>query len=129
MSSLDGTLAPGALAAGLEVLTGTALIAAPSPLARLLFGSELDATGDVLARICGIVILCLAAGCWPRSRDAFSNTVAPLFALNLLATAFLVYVGVVGTRVGVLLWPAAAAHLILTVLLARAWRAGAHAAS
>jgi len=40
---------------------------------------------------------------------------------NLLATIYLVYVGVHGA-VGILLWPAVAAHAALSVLLVRAWR-------
>lgn len=41
-------------------------------------------------------------------------------AYGLLAMLTLVYVGVRGEWVGVLLWPGAAAHAILTVLLLRA---------
>ncbi len=60
--------------------------------------------------------------CWPRAfegedRQAF----APLLALSVFATVYLIYIGAGGVNVGVLLWPAAAAHLILAVLLARAW--------
>ena len=51
-----------AAAAGLEVVTGAGLVVAPSLLARLLFGSEMNLVG----RISGLVMLCLAVGCWPR---------------------------------------------------------------
>jgi hypothetical protein len=37
-----------AVAAGLEVVTGVGLIIAPSLLARLLFGSEMNASGDLV---------------------------------------------------------------------------------
>jgi hypothetical protein len=55
-----------AVAAGLEVVTGAGLVVAPSLLARLLFGSEMNASGDLVGRIAGLVMLCLAFGCWPR---------------------------------------------------------------
>ena len=111
-----------AAAAGLEVVTGAGLIVAPSLLARLLFGSEMNTSGDLVGRISGLVMLCLAIGCWPRAFEGeHRRALAPLIALSLLATVYLIYVGVGGVNVGVLLWPAAATHLILAILLARAW--------
>jgi len=111
-----------AVAAGLEIVTGAGLVVAPSLLARLLFGSEMNASGDLVGRISGLVMLCLALGCWPRAfAGEDRQTLAPLTAVSLLATVFLIYVGVGGVNVGVLLWPAAATHLILAILLARAW--------
>ena len=41
---------------------------------------------------------------------------------NLLATIYLLYLGVGGKLVGTLLWPAVALHAILTILLTRVWR-------
>ena len=108
-------------ASGLEVLTGVGLIVAPSLLARLLFGSDLNAAGEATGRISGLVMLCLAAGCWPRAASAESHALMPLAALSWLAAAFLIVTGVIGANVGTLLWPAAALHLILAILLARAW--------
>jgi hypothetical protein len=68
----------------------------------------------------------IAAGCW-RERAA-PQALAPLLALSLLATLFLVYVGMGGGNVGVLLWPAAASHLFLAILLARVWKENRRAA-
>jgi hypothetical protein len=111
-----------AAAAGLEVVTGVGLVIAPSLLARLLFGAEMNASGDLVGRIAGLVMLCLALGCWPRAFEGEHRQVlAPLLALSLLATVYLIYVGMGGVNVGVLLWPAAGVHLILAILLARAW--------
>jgi hypothetical protein len=52
------------VAAGLEVLTGLALIVAPSTVARFLFGSDLNATGEATGRLSGFVcsVLRPAAG-------------------------------------------------------------------
>ncbi len=111
-----------AVAAGLEVVTGAGLVVAPSLLARLLFGSEMNAPGNLVSGISGLVMLCLALGCWPRAFEGEDRqALAPLIALSLLATAYLIYVGIRGVNVGVLLWPAAATHFILTILLTRAW--------
>jgi hypothetical protein len=109
-------------AAGLEVLTGLALVATPSLLAHLLFGSELNPVGEATGRIAGLVMLCLALGCWPRGDDDGGRRPAllPLTALSWLGAAFLILSGVIGANVGLLLWPAAALHLILAVLLSRA---------
>ena len=108
-------------ASGLEVLTGVGLIVAPSLLARLLFGSDLNGAGEATGRIAGLVMLCLAAGCWPRGAGADPHALAPLMALSWLAAAFLIITGLIGANVGILLWPAAALHLILAILLTRAW--------
>lgn len=116
-----------AAACGLEVLTGFGLIVAPSLLARLLFGSGMDETGDTVGRISGLVMLCLALAAWPRGAEGERRrALASLFALSLLATIYLFFAGLSGAS-GVLLWPAAAGHLVLSILLARimleAWRA------
>ena len=108
-------------ASGLEVLTGLGLVLAPSLLSRLLFGSDLNAPGEATGRIAGLVMLCLAAGCWPRAAGAEAHVLVPLTALSWLAGAFLIVTGSIGANVGVLLWPAAALHVILAVLLTRAW--------
>ena len=109
-------------ASGLEVLTGLGLIVAPSLLARLLFGSDLNAAGEATGRIAGLVMLCLAAGCWPGDQETGrSQALTPLVALSWLAAAFLIITGLIGANVGMLLWPAAALHVILGVLLTRAW--------
>lgn len=108
-------------AAGLEVLTGLALIAAPSVLGRVLFGSDLNAAGEAMGRISGFVMLCLAVGCWPREGESDRHrALVPLVALSWLAAVFLVITGLIGANAGPLLWPAAVVHLILAVLLT--WR-------
>ena len=88
------------------------------PPGRLLLGSDLNAAGEATARISGIVMLCLAAGCWPRASESGRlQSLVPLVALSWLAAAFLVITGLTGATVGLLLWPAAALHVILAVLL------------
>ncbi len=121
-SSVTQEAAPVLAAAGLEILTGAGLFAAPSLLARLLFGSEMGGSGDAVGRIAGLVMLCLAVGCWPGASERGSpRALAPLLALSVLAALYLLVIGVGGANVGLLLWPAFAAHALLAVLLARAW--------
>jgi hypothetical protein len=121
-ASFTPATAPVFAAAGLEMLTGSGLIVAPSPLARLLFGSEMGGSGDLVGRIAGLVMLCLAVGCWPGPSERGSHrSLAPLLALSVLAALYLLVVGVGGANAGVLLWPAFAAHAILAGLLARVW--------
>ena len=75
-------------ASGLEVMTGLGLVVAPSLLARLLFGSDLNGAGEATGRIAGLVMLCLAVGCWPRASERRSSqALAPLLALSGLAAA------------------------------------------
>ena len=98
-------------ASGLEVLTGLGLVVAPSLLARLLFGSGMDPAGEATGRIAGLVMLCLAAGCWPRAASAEAHALLPLLALSVACDcSMLIAIGLAGRTVGVLLWPAAAAH-------------------
>jgi hypothetical protein len=109
-------------ASALEAFTGLGLVVVPSLLARLLFGSGLNGAGEATGRIAGLVMLCLAVGYWPRdAKDDRSEASIPLAALSWLAAAFLLVTGVVGANVGPLLWPAAALHVILGILLTRAW--------
>ena len=115
-------------ASGLEVLTGAGLIVAPSLLARLLFGADLNAAGEATGRIAGLVMLCLAVGCWPRPASVDTHALMPLTALSWLAAAFLMVTGLIGANVGILLWPAAALHLILATMLTRAWMESRRAA-
>jgi hypothetical protein len=106
------------LAALAEGATGTALLAVPSIVLQLLFGVEVAGAGEVTGRIAGIALIGLGVACWPNgtTRPAFRG----MLTYSLLAMLFLVYVGVRGAWVGVLLWPAVAAHAILVALLLRA---------
>ena len=103
-------------AAGLEMLTGAALFAAPSLLSELLFGSPMTAPGPTVGRVAGLAIFCLAIGCWPRGITP--RALPGLWLLSALVAVYLIWLGVNGGPVGVLFWPAAATHLTLAVLLA-----------
>ncbi len=111
------------VAAAIEVVTGLVLLIRPSLFGWLLFGAELSGTGQALGRLTGLALLALALACWPR-RGAESGPNPALRALlvfSLLTTVYLVYLGVGTGLVGPLLWPAAALHTALTILLVHTW--------
>ena len=56
-----------------------------------------------------------------RRRAPRSHALIPLAGAELARGGFLIVTGLIGANVGLLLWPAAALHLILAVLLTRAW--------
>ncbi|MGO8842499.1 MAG: hypothetical protein ACLQF1_15625 [Methyloceanibacter sp.] len=120
---MNGETGPIAAASALEILTGAALVVDPSLLARLLFGQGLDETGTMVGRTAGLVLVCLAIGCWPRLTPAerSSTPLEPLLLMSVLVSVYLIYLGVTGLAYGLLLWPAVLTHLLITVFLARAW--------
>jgi hypothetical protein len=105
-----------AIAAIAEAATGLALLVFPSPVGRLLLGSELSGLSAALGRVAGIALIALGIACWP-GRTALCG----MLTYIALTTAFLAYLGIRGEWVGPLLWPAVVVHAVLTALLARAW--------
>jgi hypothetical protein len=112
-----------AMAAGIEVVTGLILIVRPSLFVQLLFGAGLSDAGQALGRLAGFALLALALACWPGGA-ASRSALRALLVFSLITTIYLVYVGVGGALVGVLLWPAVALHAALTFLLMRGWLNG-----
>ena len=113
-----------AMAAGIEVVTGLILIVRPSLFVQLLFSTGLSDVGQALGRLAGFAVLALALACWPGGGAASRSALRALLVFSLLTTIYLVYVGVGGALVGVLLWPAVALHAALTFLLMRGWLNG-----
>jgi hypothetical protein len=66
--------------------------------------------------VTGIALVALGIACWP-GRPALCG----MLTYSVLATLYLLYLAIRGQWVGPLLWPAVAAHAVLTILLARAW--------
>jgi hypothetical protein len=109
-----------AVAAGIEAVTGLVLIVDPSLVASLLLGSNLSDLGQAVGRVAGFALLGLGVACWPTATSAGGmSATRGLFAYNALAAIFFIYLGVRHEFVGPLLWPAAALHAILAILLAR----------
>ena len=102
------------LAAAAEALTGLALVLVPSVVGKLLFGQGVVGVGGVLARVAGLALIGLGVACWPGPPRV------GMLTYSSFVTLYLAYLGITGVS-GVLLWPAAALHLILAILLTRAW--------
>ena len=103
------------LAAIAEATTGLALLFVPSFVGQLLFGEDLTGIGILAGRVAGIALIALGVACWP------GPPVAGMLIYSAAVTFYLAYLGFADGLVGILLWPAVALHLVLAVLLGRAW--------
>ena len=108
-----------AVAAVSEAATGLILLAYPRIVVRLLLGAEIAVAGIVMSRIAGMALIGLGVACWPNG--SARQPLHGMVTYGALAALCLVYVGVRGQWVGVLLWPAVVVHLVLIILLLRAW--------
>jgi len=100
-----------------EAATGLGLLIVPSLVVHLLLGEELADVGIPVARVAGIAIVALAIACWP------GPPLVGMLIYSALIALYLAYLGFAGGFTGVLLWPAVALHVVLTILLGRAWLA------
>jgi hypothetical protein len=109
------------VAAAVEVAAGLILILSPPLVARLLLSADLNAAGEAVGHLAGFGLLGLGLAAWPRSGPASGRSAAVrgLLAYNLLAAILFIDLGVRGTFVGMLLWPAAALHAGLGIALGR----------
>jgi hypothetical protein len=100
-----------------EVVTGLALLIVPSLVGRLLLGEELIGVAMAVARVAGIALIALGIACWPGPPLVGMLTYSTVVAL------YLAYLGFADGLTGVFLWPAIALHVVLSILLGRAWLA------
>ena len=101
--------------------TGLLLIINPVLFGRLILGAELSEPGQALGRLAGIALVSLGLACWPVPPSYAASAIGALLIYNLLATLYLLHLGIGGRLVGMLLWPAVALHTILAMLIVRAW--------
>jgi hypothetical protein len=106
------------LAAVSEAATGLALLLVPSLVGHLLFGVELTGIALTVARVTGIALISLGVACWP------GTPLVGMLTYSAAVTLYLACVGIAGGSTGILLWPAVALHVILTLLLIRAAKNG-----
>ena len=100
-----------------EAATGLALLIVPSLVGHLLLGDELIGVAVPVARVAGMALIAFGIACWPGT---------PLVGMLIyctVVTLYLAYLGFAGVLTGILLWPAVALHVVLTILLGRAWLA------
>jgi hypothetical protein len=101
-----------------EAATGAALLVSPSAVTTLIFGSGVAGAGESVARIAGAALVGLGFAFWPGARNAPGRTpVLGMLAYSILATGALVWSGLAGGSVGVLLGPAVVAHVAIAGLL------------
>lgn len=111
------------IAALVEAATGIALIAIPNAVTQLLLNQGLLGAGLAVGRLTGIALFALGVAAWVgRQEDGRTATLAAMLTYNVLAAVYLGYLGLDGGLTGILLWPAAALHAGLGLLLVRAWR-------
>jgi len=100
-----------------EGATGLALLIVPSLVGQVLLGDDLSGVAVAVARVTGIALIALGIACWP------GPPLVGMLTYSALVTLYLAYLGLAGGSTGVLLWPAVALHLVLSILLGRAWLA------
>ena len=98
-----------------EAATGLALLIVPSLVGQLLLGEQLTGVAIPVARVAGIALIALGIACWP------GPPLVGMLTYSTVVTLYLAYLGFAGGLTGVLLWPAVALHVVLTILLGRAW--------
>ena len=114
-----------AIAAIGEAATGVALLVVPSLVGQVLLGAELAGVAIPVARVTGIALIALGVACRPGDGSGGNDRAfRGMLCYSLFVTLYLAYLGFEGVWVGSLLWPAVIVHLVLTVLLARAWFKG-----
>jgi hypothetical protein len=106
------------IAALAEAATGLALLLVPSLVAQLLLGEGLAGIAIPVARVAGLGLIGLGLACWP------GPPLAGMLFYSAAVALYLAFLGIVGGFAGILLWPAVALHLVLSLLLARAWISG-----
>jgi Ca2+/Na+ antiporter len=118
-----------AFSAVVEVATGAVLMVDPVIVARLLLGAELTGVGIAVGRCFGIALVALALACWPSPQRMESSgpAVRGMLTYNALIALFLVYLIVVNHVGGALLWPGAALHAAVALLLVLTLRGERHA--
>jgi hypothetical protein len=98
-----------------EAATGLALLVVPSLIGQLLLGERLTGVAIPVARVAGVALIGLGIACWP------GPPLVGMLTYSTVVTLYLAYLGFAGGLTGVLLWPAVALHVVLSILLGRAW--------
>ena len=111
------------LAAAIEIPTALVLIFYPALFTRLLFDADISAADQALGPLAGFGLIALAIACWPAQSAVApaAPAVHALLAFSLLCVAYLAYFGMSGAKTGILLWPAAAGHAVVALILIWCW--------
>jgi hypothetical protein len=96
---------------------GLALLIVPALVGQLLLGEELTGVAILVARVAGIALIALGIACWP------GPPLVGILTYSAVVTLYLAYLGLVTGLTSLLLWPAVIFHIVLSILLGRAWLA------
>ncbi len=108
------------VSAAIEILTGVTMLIVPALLVGLLLGEGLGPTGVAVTRILGVGLFSLGIAGWNSQEQAQGAALGPktgLVVYNIAATAIFVFLGTTGAMNGLLLWPAADLHLVISLLM------------
>ncbi|WP_166365749.1 hypothetical protein [Pseudomonas akapageensis] len=104
------------LAAATEFATGLALLLGPGLLSDWLLGITATDLTNLFARCFGLALLALGMACWPGPSTV--GAARGMLFYNAAIVLYLAYLGLFVSH-GVLLWPAVAFHLLMSLLLGR----------
>ena len=104
-------------AAWLELIVGASFVAMPDLPCLLLFATKPEGIGVTLGRFAGFGLLALGIACLPATATGSRRSVVGLFVFNVGVTILFVWVGVVSTVHGFLLWPVAILHAAIATAL------------
>lgn len=103
----------------LETLLGIFLIIDPTPVIRLLLGTESTSIVQTISRLTGIVYICFGAACYPveltQGKFIKVPSVRAMLLYNLLAAVYLGYLKFAEKLTGELLLPAVILHFLITI--------------
>ena len=101
-----------------EILTGLALLVAPSLVVGLLLGDGVNPIGIAVARILGIGLLSVGVAGWESAgQDSRLAPQAGLCIYNIGAAVVLVIIATTGGINGILLWPVAVLHAAIGAMM------------
>jgi hypothetical protein len=98
----------------IEAGAGLGLVAVPELVAKLLFAVDAVGAGVPLGRMAGVALLALGLGSW-LARDQHTKAVAGGMLLYNGGVAVVLVAAALSGMTGLLLWPAVALHMAMTV--------------
>jgi hypothetical protein len=95
------------------------MMALPAALVRLRLADEI--CGVAVPLVAQPALICFHY-CWLGRGTADASAIPAILTYNIPTTLYLLYLGIEGGRVGLILWPAMALHALLSFLPARKGR-------
>lgn len=101
-----------------EVLTGFALLVAPTMVVNILLGEGVSPIGVAVARVLGVGLLSVGIAGWESlGQDIRLAPRAGLCIYNVGVAIVLAILGAYGGMSGMLLWPASVLHALIGAMM------------